>query len=141
MTKIGFLSGDKYEKRCISPSSCGRSAADVNPKSEVESQITYDRIYFHNKCHKPIRVAINYRNLEGEWVINGFFAFKPKERAWVAKTKNVIYYYYAESQDKVFRWGGDATYGKVNDIRYGFLKGKIPTTEYGEWTQILTCNN
>jgi len=100
---------------------------------------SYDKIYIHNKCHKPIYVAICYKDLESQWVTDGWFNIAPDKKEWVVKTKNPIYYYYAKSHDGTFRWDGDETYQKVRGKKYGFGKKNITTTKYGTWTQSFTC--
>lgn len=108
------------------------------------SSQNYDRVYFKNKCNRKIQTAINYKNLDGEWVTEGWWSLEPGESAFVAKTRNTVFYTYAESiaprAERVF-WSGDDLYRSIRGSQntYGFRKKKITTQEWGTWTQNFTC--
>lgn len=105
----------------------------------------YDRIYFRNKCNRQIQTAIHYKALSGTWVTEGWFLLDPGERAYVANTRNTIYYSYAESIDPVSRrlhWSGDDVFDYIrgSSYDYGFKKQEYRLGEWGSWTESFTCN-
>ncbi|MCC7138729.1 MAG: hypothetical protein IT460_09935 [Planctomycetes bacterium] len=66
----------------------------------------------------------------------------PGQEAYVADTKNSVYYVYAESVEGTPQlvWSGEHRLGPVHGGTelYGFLERKIATTVWGRWTQQLT---
>ena len=73
-----------------------------------------ENYYFTNHCSSPVRLAIRYKNIDGEWVSDGWWHFDPGESAYLSAngdrltSNNTIWYYYAEPTDN-FRgyWGGN----------------------------------
>jgi len=118
----------------------------INPIS-VNAARNFDTIYIVNKCYKPIRVLVRYKDLDGDWVTRGWFnlpTFKEYERRRivgrekVGKTRNNRFYYYAESKDGKTKWSGNYKrkfYGKT----YRFRRMKITSKNWGDWTKRFTC--
>lgn len=101
------------------------------------------QIKFHNKCSKPIYLAIHYLDLNDQWTTQGWFELTPGQASTVAYSRNSIFQYYAEAKNANYRWEGTDAYRTVrNDsTKYGFKNVKINMTRYGTWTQGLTCTN
>ncbi|MBX3328521.1 MAG: DUF1036 domain-containing protein [Nitrospira sp.] len=97
-----------------------------------------------NSCRHPVRVAIHYRNLMGDWTSMGWWTVNANQSTYLADSSNKrlattaeTWFYYAESTDQDHLvWKGDRT------IRYGNLD--LPMVQLkdkdgdSEWS--LTCN-
>lgn len=97
-----------------------------------------------NDCRHPVRVAIHYRNLIGDWISMGWWNVGPHEASYLADsskkrltTSAATWFYYAESTDETdLAWKGDRV------KRYGNLD--LPMTELqdkegdSDWT--LVCD-
>lgn len=113
-------------------------ATRANPVTEK----TFDKIFYLNKCNQTIWTAIRYKDLSGEWVTGGWWKLAPGEKAYVANTRNRIYYIHATSNDGKITWGNNRDYdwqvrGKGP---YLFSESKITSNSWGDWTQSFTCN-
>ncbi len=69
---------------------------------------------FKNNCRYPVRLAIHYRKINGEWTTEGWWNIAPFKETYLASkgtrltTNNSIWYYYAETTDGSRRyWKGD----------------------------------
>lgn len=101
----------------------------------------YDKIYFENKCHRTIWTAIHYVDLNGKWSVEGWWEIAPGQKAYVANTRNTVYYFHATSDNKKYRWGSQNYMWNVNNQGpFDFLKGQISSKEWGTWTQQFSCN-
>jgi hypothetical protein len=101
---------------------------------------TYFKIVIENTCDKPISVAIHYENLEGTWVTRGWYEIATGESAYLADTKNAVYYTYARTTDQMVIWKGDDTFQDVaGSGTYGFEKKQIRLSTYGDWTESFNC--
>jgi uncharacterized membrane protein len=112
-------------------------------KIQNQKKQTYDVISFKNKCDDALYVAINYKDLNNEWVTKGWYSFAPGEEAIIAKTRNGVYYYYAEYKNKM----GHTEEGPIrlqvrnSDVFYGFRQYEITIRGCGTWTHAETCYN
>ncbi len=67
----------------------------------------------HNKCKYPIKIALHYRDKEGDWHTPGFFNFDPGEKSYLSTedskvySNNGIFYLYAETHDGRHKWKGN----------------------------------
>jgi len=105
----------------------------------------YDRIYFKNNCARTIWTALHYKNLDGQWVTDGWWKLQPGGSAFVAKTRNINLYIYAESDDPAesrLYWQGSDLHKSVRNSEqvYGFIHKTITTQDWGTWTESFTCN-
>lgn len=102
---------------------------------------TYDKILLENKCHRTIWTALHYVDLNGKWVTQGWWKIAPGEKAYVADTRNSVYYFHAKSDNGQYNWGSrDYAWRVNNEGPYNFNEGRITTTGWGTWTQQFTCN-
>lgn len=93
------------------------------------------RLEFKNKCDEDISVALYY--MEGdEWVTDGWWTIEPGETAYLADTRNRIYYYYASSRNH--EWSG-SYYQYLKGEKYGFKKVEIESGSKSH-TKNLTCD-
>jgi hypothetical protein len=110
-----------------------------------DSVTNYFTINFSNKCSKPIQAAIRYKKLDNTWATRGWILLNPRQTASLAKTKNTIYYSYAESVASAptrKTWSGNDGYYPVqaSPTKYGFAKKDITSENWGTWTQSFSCN-
>jgi uncharacterized membrane protein len=117
-------------------------------ESRAQSQYSdnsYFSVSFVNDCGRRIQTAVHYVDLSGNWATHGWWILDPGQRAFVAKTKNRIFYSYAESigstSNRIYWRGNDQSYhirGSSNP--YGFRKRDMNMTNWGQWTERFTCN-
>ena len=113
-----------------------------NSSRSSSSAQEYDEIYLQNQCNDNIQAAISYKNLNGEWETKGWYSLAPNAKAFVAKTKNRIYYTYAESITSGLKWSGDAVKESIrNEGSYGFRKKEIRSDTWTTWIDNFTCEN
>ncbi len=66
------------------------------------------RVKLKNTSTNTIKVAVKYRDLQNQWIIEGWWIVNPYSECLTnMKTTNGIMYYYAESTNKQKRWSGD----------------------------------
>lgn len=116
-----------------------RSSGDTVRTNSTPTQ-DFDKIYFKNNCYKTIWTALHYVDTDGEWKTEGWWKVQPNEKAYVADTRNRIYYIHAQSEDGQNSWSGDYNFNIRGDVK-GFKKKEITTDEWGKWTQSFSCNN
>lgn len=102
------------------------------------------RVHFKNSCHKTIYAAIHYRDLDGDWVTEGWWKLSPGEKNYVADTDNTIYYSYAYSKGpNRSYWAGDDGYRwsvRNSEKTYEFREKKITSKYWEDRTENFTCN-
>jgi len=102
----------------------------------------YD-LYFTNNCSKKVRLAIRYKDLSGNWRSTGWWTFDPKQSAYLllggkrVKTNSATLYYYAESIDGAYYWGGTDLTTKLDGRT---LKMKKIVDESGDTNWSIRCN-
>lgn len=69
---------------------------------------------FTNNCRHEIRLAVHYRNMDGDWVTRGWWIFEPGETSVLREARGRIrsmnqnWYYYAEcTGSRRCHWTGD----------------------------------
>lgn len=68
---------------------------------------------FANNCDDSVRLAVRYRNLDGDWVSRGWWEAEPGEKFYLShrgrklSSDNAIWFYYAECLNKSCQWEGD----------------------------------
>ena len=99
--------------------------------------------HFTNSCHRPIRLAISYKGLDGDWHTDGWWNFGPNETAYLTssgsrlKSRNSIWYFYAETTDgSSWKWAGDDTLS----LRGTRLKMRKMQDKQGDFNWSTTCN-
>lgn len=116
-----------------------KSCVDI-PDAPTTPAPSYYKLHLQNACNRPIRTAIHYRETNGQWTTEGWWVVKPGESAYVADTKNRIYYTYAESTDKTISWNGPHKWNVNGDRTVGFKKREMSTSQFGKWTERFDCN-
>lgn len=120
--------------------SSGRPAGTqthVNP----QSPINYFRLHYKNRCYKTIYTALHYRDRDNRWITNGWWKLNRGQEAFVARTRNRIYYIYAQSEDGQDFWRGSGRYSfRVRGQGpFNFQENRIGSNEWGKFTQEFTC--
>lgn len=105
----------------------------------------YHKINIKNECSRTLTAGIHFIDMTGNWQTNGWYNLQPGEQAYVANTKNRIYYIYAESfepESTRLKWDGTDNYSPIHGSpnTYGFLKREITLQKWGTWTQHLKCD-
>lgn len=96
---------------------------------------------FTNNCNKRVRLAIHYKDTNNKWRTEGWWIFRPGESSYLTssgrriKSKNSIWYYYAEVVNGRERWSGDHTYSL--DGRHFPMKKKRDTKGTNTWA--ISC--
>lgn len=80
-------------------------------------------IYFENRSDDPLKVAIRYKDYNGDWTTDGFVTLKTGEKRHMAVSDQKTYFYYAENQKKwkKKKWKGDYHF-PINDAASNKLK-------------------
>lgn len=79
-------------------------------------------IVFKNKTSAWAQIAVRYKNRDGEWVTREWYTIAPGEEIDVAKTNNLIFYWFGIASDG--KWKGTDKYYYVQgyDEKQGFRK-------------------
>ncbi|NEQ35906.1 MAG: DUF1036 domain-containing protein [Okeania sp. SIO3I5] len=109
------------------------------PQSLNAQQSTYT-IQFHNKCYNTVRVAINYKDIDGDRITRSWFSVGSNSRSTLVTATSRTFYFYAKSRNGKHTWGGNDLYKSINgsETKYGFRKGTT-VSENGVLRQRLTC--
>lgn len=97
-----------------------------------------------NKCGRTLKLAIHYLDSSDQWQSDGWWKFVANEFSYLklpngnfATSKNRVFYFYAETEDKQIEWsGGD--YSSVYSGRSLNMR-KMEDNE-GDLDLVLTCN-
>lgn len=95
-----------------------------------------------NNCRHPVRIAIHYRQLNGDWQSGAWWNLDAGESSYLASggarvlTDNSIFYYYAEAQDGSFYWSGGDTEIRVSGRDLPMIKA---TDDEGDTEISLSC--
>lgn len=57
-------------------------------------------IYFENKSSAPLKVAIRYKEIDGDWSVDGLVKLAPGERKLMGKSDEKTYFYHVATKDK-----------------------------------------
>lgn len=94
-----------------------------------------------NNCAGEITIALNYQNLGGEWVSNGWWKIAPGENSYLSEggvkvqTRSPTWYFYAKSETG--QWEG--TESRFFDSEtYSMIE--VNDTDGGDNDIVLTCN-
>ena len=99
--------------------------------------------HFTNNCSRPVQLAIRYMNLDGKWIVDSWWKFKPQQSYILRDDHKLVsyhreWYYYAETLgDKNYYWGGDYKF-KISGESYGMRKISDDEGDY-DWT--VTCKD
>jgi uncharacterized membrane protein len=92
------------------------SASDRIDLSKVRINPKPHPVHFTNNCRYPIKLAMRYRDVNGNWITGGWWRFAGKERAYLKRsstgrrvyTYNGVVYYYAETtRGRKVQWSGN----------------------------------
>lgn len=102
-------------------------------------------IYIKNECDRSIQVAIRYYTFDNEWKTKAWWPLAPGESAYVAETRNAVFYIYAETTDstgEILYWGGENfTSIPGRDEKFGFIEYEIPLETWGDIQLPLNCED
>jgi len=129
----------EYEKSLVRDEVSNKELKYV---SATAANKKYHEIYILNKTGAAIIVAIRYENLNNDWVITKWILVEPSRRKLVAKTRDIKFYYYAESTDPLNKssyWGGNDYLSTINgsEKQYNFGERKINNQNWDSYTQTL----
>lgn len=116
-----------------SPSTSGGGSASSRPAG-------YD-VRVVNSCDRPVRIAVNYKPVDGGWTPAGWWVFDSGEDAVLQyknkrmKTNSSVIYFYAATTDGAYSWKGDKRVS-VGGKTYGMRKA---VDKDGETLLKLTC--
>ena len=140
--------GKIIEKRSINIHDEIEIEASAISKAKAVSKSTLGREFlFRNDCGVELRLAIGYRDNDGDWQYEGFWeldsgeAVTPSSGGEVIHSRNRVYYFYAESLDKRKKWSG-SKYKNINGDgpRLGFKEAKDDDSSTTLGTN-LTCKS
>lgn len=125
---------------------CLALAVGISPNRahSQSSNNSHFTVVFLNACNRRIQTAIHYRDLNGNWVTNGWWTLDPGQTAVVGHTKNRIFYSYGESiapvSSRIF-WNGSVRYYHIrgSSNAYGFRQRDMTMNTWGTWTERFTC--
>ena len=85
-------------------------------RHEYEARMKNARdVHFTNNCGNPVRLAMRYRDMHGQWVTGGWWQFAGRDDAYltrsstgrrVATDHNVVYYYAETTRGQRSTWSG-----------------------------------
>lgn len=104
------------------------------------SSNSYYKLKFKNKCSKPVKTLIRFKNLEDKWETKGWWTIEPDKTVYVEDSKLDFFYFYAKSTDGKSVWKGDLD-RTFKEKTYGFRKLTKHPENYGSWVTNLTCKN
>jgi V8-like Glu-specific endopeptidase len=96
-------------------------------------------VYFHNKCNVDMYVGIRYKNLDSEWITDGYKVVKPGKVHNFINTKTRHYYYYAQDYEGDIVFSGDHETYLQND--YKFFKKVSLEPHWQVKTHSFSCDN
>ncbi len=127
--------------------SCPKFLND-NKKQQSSSKVAQRRnLYFSNKCHKPIKMALAYKDSTSKWETNGWWEFKGNTSNYLASNnKNISVsdsnlYYYAEIPNTDMSWSGDDYKTTFDNRSIGMMKTSMNINSKGDYVHELTCSN
>lgn len=90
----------------------------LTSKIIVQKKNNY-RILFRNEYEEEINFLINFMNLEGNWITEGWYDLNPGQTVQIASTRNKEFYFYARCKNG--EWSGQSKI-KFEGKTYGFSK-------------------
>lgn len=104
----------------------------------------YDKIFFKNRCSRKMTTAIHYKDMNNNWTTAGWWTLEPGQSAFVATTKNSIFYVHGQtidSEENRLRWGGSDWHGRVrNSAVEGFRKVRSNPSSFVDYTYNFDCD-
>lgn len=91
------------------------------------------QVYVKNHCRQPVRVAYNFKSLDGQWITQGWLILRPGQtRRTKIKTEKRAIYLYAKSRSRV--WSGNHRPYSVNRLvsnrHFKYRDKTSPSTVY-----------
>lgn len=111
---------------------------------------TVPELYFFNQCKYPIRLALVYLDMAGQWQTSGWWEFDGKAHAYLKtadgriRSNNSIAYLYAEVPNTTYKWVGsegnteDMTQ-QLGDAEYRFRKMSLKKDGDGDFVLSTVC--
>ena len=107
-------------------------------KKEIKQDLVV-RIVVKNTCHsKDALFALNYKNLNNEWVTEGFYTVKAGESFEAARSPNGIYYIHARDNNRNVILSGDRRKFVPGSDYFNFKK--YFTQKYGDTIVNIPCH-
>lgn len=103
----------------------------------------YHTISYQNRCSRTIHTAIRFKDTNNTWTTNGWFVLNPGQSAYVANTKNRVYYTFAKSAnnpDVTLFWKGDDNFYSVRGETFGFDKRQFNATSWVDHKHTFSCD-
>lgn len=101
----------------------------ISERLERDGEREYDKLILVNRCPHEIAVAVNYADLDGKWIVRGWWNVKAGDEVTTdAMTKSDTVYFYAENTSEGWIFDGTNRQGSrslsvVND-RFDYLEGE-----------------
>lgn len=96
-------------------------------------------ILVENTCHKKdVYIAINYKNVDDEWIKEGFYAIGSNETFEIARSLNAVFYIHARDRRRNQIISGNVVFS-VPD-RGSFKFKKYETNKWGDFKVQVPCN-
>ncbi|MGR8960508.1 DUF1036 domain-containing protein [Rhizobium leguminosarum] len=121
--------------------------AAINKAASVSEKTKGRQFYFSNSCSYKLRMALSYKDTHNEWQTTGYWELDSGEKTHLTdndvrlRSRNSIYYIYAESIDRTRKWSGDKYFTVDTDGRkLGFLK-KQDGADHEKLGTNFTCNS
>jgi hypothetical protein len=120
------------------------------------------KIGFDNKCDVPIYIALKYRALDSDDVVEGWHTINPGETTFVGYTDNRYFWYFGHTKDRKSLWHGsiphevseaspfiyiddvafrNGWYQLPGDTKVENFREKHIDSSFGPYIVRLTCNN
>jgi hypothetical protein len=127
----------------LSPESCkSKPTQPAQGSSSGTAQV--GGLLVRNNCRHPVKIAVRYRNLANEWIVDGWWNVDAKESTYLSDrsdrrlaTDTATWYYYAETTNSSnLAWKGENTYA-LGSLQLPMVKLAAPKGD-SEWT--LLCD-
>ena len=131
--------GGNFNSRAVCENHSGCHWVNSGPSVQHYS------IVFKNNCRSfgQIHTAVHFRDLNGNWVSNGFWSLAYGETARVGATTNKVFYFHGHTNDYAQTWFGDSSGSWiVRNETLTFGKADMgPNVRFGDYTFVLGCDN
>jgi uncharacterized membrane protein len=106
------------------------------------------RVFVANRCKYPVRIAVRYQNLSGDWQTGGWWSFEGGEVSRITRdgtevrTSNGIMYVYAKIKDgyPAGVWSGEE-YRQFKNESLPMQERNLSRDKDGDYIVELTCDN
>lgn len=106
---------------------------------KIEFQPKDNKYYYiklENKCTESMNYLVRYKDIKGNWIIDGWTELPKKELTKVYATQEKYFYLYATSKERI--WQGLNRF-EHEGKSYDFYKVTIDNDQSGDFTMRLGC--